>query len=62
MASRQNDTITIRVPREITSEVRQLAAQDVESQAVIYRRLLKLGLPTEHERRSAFANDTDGSR
>jgi len=47
---KQNTIVTVRVPRSVTDEVRTLAERDSESQAVVFRRLLRF--QAERERRS----------
>jgi hypothetical protein len=43
--------ITLRVPRTLTDEVRQLATRDSESQATTLRRLLHQALKSERTQR-----------
>lgn len=46
------DIISIRIPRTVADEVRLLAREDDENQSTILRRLIRLGLRAEHERRA----------
>ncbi len=52
--------ITIRVPRVVSDEVRRLAAREAETQSVILRRLLRVGLDVE--RRDARHHLTGADR
>jgi hypothetical protein len=48
-----HELITVRIPRRLADEVREIATRDEETQAATLRRLLKVGLATE--RRSSGA-------
>jgi hypothetical protein len=45
----KNILTTLRIPRQLSDEVRSLASREGEAQATVLRRLLRVGL--EHERR-----------
>ena len=45
--STPNQTITIRVPRGVHEEVRRIAKRDAETQASVFRQLIKVGLRSE---------------
>lgn len=47
--------VSLRVPRELADQVRQLAANESENKSIILRRLLRLGL--EHVARQEGGRD-----
>lgn len=45
--SRRKQQVMVRMPRAWAAEVRRIAARESETQSVVLRRLLRVGLETE---------------